>query len=247
MRTMTMMGALTAILCAQTALAVPTKDELRCELAMGSALTKWQEDAGKCISRCEKRASSLNSGYAECEFPYAGATAECLAKVDAKVVPAVTKKCVGSCPACYVDASGSCMQRAEDALADAQGKFDSAVPGVACEDLPSTQKLEGKCMGQLGTSLGKLIKDLLKCYGKCYKKAQQLDVAAASCVPPASDSITDACVSAAKSKALADVAKRCTPPDGAAPACYGGNPGPFWVNLIDASSGSEVLSTFCGF
>jgi hypothetical protein len=241
-------AAIAAALAARTASANPTPAEFRCQLAMGKALTKWQDAASKCISKCEKGASEGKNPYTDCDpGSYDGATRVCLDAVSAKVVPAVTDACAGTCPACYTSADPDCAEEAGDRLADARNLFDTAVTFIACEDLVSSQHAEILCTKTFAKSINKLIDSMLKCYAKCYKGAEGGTIAGSTCAGFASDPATTTCINAAGAKAIANIDKKCFVPGRTAPSCYAGLSGASIVNLIQVATPPQADATFCGF
>jgi hypothetical protein len=189
---------------------VPSADELKCQINTSKALGKLIRGRTKCTSKCDKGAVAGKHPASDCIPPYAGTTLTCADKADAKFTAAVAKACPGDCPEGYED---GCTEYGLDLLAGASGAVDAEHDTVYCS--PAAPGPETTCRQTIGAQRGSLAAARLKCLAQCHQAEFKLGGSGACVEPAPTDLKTIGCLSKARAKADAKIAKKCMP----APAC----------------------------
>ena len=226
--------------------------ELKAQTSTNKASSKFTAAKSGCISKCLAAQLKAALPLADCLAPgYANpAVAACIAAVEGKFTAAAIKAGGAanvSCPECY--AGGDCTAAANARTANIESQIDPFGGIVSCAAAPSAA--EFKCETAVAKILSKFVGARGKCYDKC--EANQFKGATnGSCLPPAADTATVACLSdpakGTEIKTAAAIDKACFTP-GTAPACYagGGLPsGAAWATLVAVAIDGNVPNTYCG-
>jgi len=161
------------VLSAQPAAAQPSSDELKCQTqAGGKIIPKFVLKKSKCIVKCEQLARKGKGMATDCDAPYAGDTAACIAKEEGKSEAGYGKgKCAVDCPECY--SGGNCTTEGMSRTAITEAQVDTVGPLVYCDDSGSPDMLnadEGKCQDGSAKTLSKHVLKVAKATAKCVKK-----------------------------------------------------------------------------
>jgi hypothetical protein len=261
-----MLATAVSLFVAPLALAqTPVSDaEFKCQSKATAGSTKFVANKSKCINTCFANVWKGIGNPADCYPPYGGTTLTCITDPiksaeqafqanTAKNCDQNVKPTLG-CPACYNPGNDcSAGGYAGDYMQTIEGQVDSFVPGVGCE-LAGATKEEQKCETNTSKSLVKQVAGVVKCYTKCMTNARKGLVTRASCLPPASDPVTQACIIKVDSKAIDSVNKLCSGknvspvdsiPDCANPTANDYPDGATWVNLVDVAIAGNVPGNFC--
>ena len=249
---MMLAGAATVLL-VPLAFAQATDAEFKCEAKATAASTKFVGAKAKCVMKCLQNFWKGLNPDSDCLPPYGGATATCVAdpikSAEQAFSLAVRKSCDPTlkatldCPECYN--GGDCNAYSVDYPQTIEGQVDSFVPGVGCERADATPA-EQKCQLNTAKALTKQTAGVVKCYIKCETNAHKGLVAAADCLPPATDPATATCISGVDGKAIAAVNKLCGDVGAAPDNCGSPYPdGASWVNLVDIAISGNVPGNFC--
>jgi hypothetical protein len=261
-----MLSAAVSLVVAPLALAqtAVSDAEFKCQSKATGASSKFVSSKSKCVMKCFTLHWKNLVPSSDCLPPYGGTTATCifdsLKGAEAKFTLTTAKNCDQNvkptlgCPVCY-NGSQDCGPAgyANDYTQLIEGQIDSFVPGVGCE-LTGASKEEQKCQTGTAKALVKETGGVVKCYSKCMANARKGLVTRASCLPPASDPPTAACISGVEGKAILAINKVCFDAPvaalGAAPDCpnpddYGGNDATAWVNLVDLAIAGNIPGNFC--
>jgi len=223
-----------------TANAQPTKDECTCQTTTGKAQAKFVLAKQKCVTKCEQGARKGKNPVTDCDPPYAGATAACIDKAEAKAIATGSKgKCLKDCPECY--ANGDCAADATTRTAGNEAQVDAFVPLIYCEPAP-TDPLEQKCSDTQAAEAAKFVLQKSICYAKCRALECKGKVAPGSCTPPATDPKTVACIDKFEAKCVANVDKKCT---GNTPACAAFQTGTALCAAVEAAVDAGQADTYC--
>lgn len=250
-----MMAAAGLLLASSGAMAQPagvTKDEFKCELGAGKALSKFTGSKSKCVAKCIGLARKTMGPYTGCFAPYADpATNACimapLKGAEAKAEAAIVKGCTVDCPECYAP---SVCATGEPFVGNTEAQLDIFVPIIDCIEngggTPS--KVQAKCEDTVGKTLVKFVGAKSKCYQKCNTNAFKGLISQSACQPPASDPATATCISTAETKAAAGIDKLCSGIPTATPGCYGTglDQGSEWVALSESAVDAQVPIIGCG-
>ena len=229
----------------------------KCQTATSKASVKFVGTKTKCVLKCEAGARKDKNPFSDCDPPYAGATAACIADspkgAEAKAVLSILKACASPkpCPTCY--AGGDCTTYAPALVEALEGLVDLMTPAVWCEE--TVDKVKAKCMDANGKTLSKFLASKTKCYDKCNANVVKGKVPPGACVPPVSDPDTALCIDKAEQKAVRTLDKACFLA-AAAPACYddavhppAGLPSPSaaadWVALTEAMVDGTMATVYC--
>src|SRR5205814_1486367 len=108
---------------------------------------------------------------------------------------------------------------------------------------------ETACELNTAKTLVKLVASVDKCYDKCNSNARKGMISQSSCVPPASDPATSACINTADGKSIAGVNKKCgdvgAVPDCAVPDDNDYPDGAAWTNLVEIAISGNIPGTYC--
>jgi hypothetical protein len=215
-----------------------TRDEQRCEGAMGKALAKEVKGISKCVNRCLKgQRAELVPDYASCLMlpPTDPCITDALRGPGAKAALKIGKKCdpaLGKdCPACFSTSSvplgpiscsdGSPMPERTQTLALGTGLTFYCLE--ASNMTPTTD--EAKCEDTAVKEAVKYVAAITKCTDKCTKNIIAGKIASDACAPAngapgiiPSDPAAFACIMKATDKFSLNIGQKCTG-DGV-PSCY---------------------------
>ena len=252
------MAAGAMLVCVPLAFAQATDAEFKCEQKATQASTKFVASKSKCVSKCLTNFWKGVGSSADCFPPYGGTTAQCiddtvldLKGAEDKFRDAIRKSCDPTlkstldCPECYSGGDCSAAGYAGDYVQTIEGQVDSFVPGVACEI--GGDAGEQKCMTNTAKALSKQVGGVVKCYLKCFANARKGLISAATCLPPAADPVTAACIAKVDGKTIIAVNKLCGDA-GQIPDCSGTDDypdGATWVNLVDIAISGNIPNNFC--
>lgn len=223
-----------------------TKCFSKCQASTSKATVKLAGATTKCILKCEGNALKGRNPFSECDFPYAGATAECIAEPEKGAIPkaiaAIEKACAfpRPCPPCY--AGGDCEAFAALHAGVTGQAYGALTSLVLCEE--TLEPTRAKCMSGAGNALSKFTSAKMKCYDKCYASVAKGKIPAAECTPPASDFATAECVAKAEEKAVAAVGKVC--PVFATPPCFPPGVGTDLVAVGEGLADGFSQIVYCG-
>src|SRR5262249_15015370 len=102
-------------------------------------------------------------------------------------------------------------------------------------------EVEAKCQDAVAKAHSKFIGAKGKCYDKCVSNDFNGKIADGSCVPPATDPATQACIINAEQKSIDFINKACVD----APECYGANTGATWTGIGEGDVDNSVVDTYC--
>ncbi len=217
-----------------------TATECKCQTATGKAQGKFAQSKQKCLTKCQQGARKGKNPQSDCAAPYAGTTATCVQKAEAKAEAAETKgNCAKDCPECY--SNGNCTADGVTRTMNTESQIDVLVPVVYCSPAP-TDKNEVKCQDTQAAEAAKFASAKAACYAKCRDAECKGKAASGSCTPPASDAKTVACIQKVESKCVANVDKKCT---GHTPSCSTFTSGTQLCNAIESAVDSGDSSTYC--
>jgi len=140
--------------------------------------------------------------------------------------------------------SGDCVSEAFSRVSDTENQLDIFALLLYCDDSGSPDgltKVEAKCQDTVAKTLAKFGGAKGKCYDKCVSNDFNGKIPDGSCVPPASDPPTQACITKAEGKSIAAINKACAD----APECYGLNTGTTWTGLAEGAVDNSVVDTYC--
>jgi hypothetical protein len=218
-------------------------DELKCETSASKVVAKFIKSKGKCTQKCwsaERKGETV-----DCD-PAGGRDATTQACIDAaeqKSLDGQAKKCTADCPECY--SGGNCPSNAQTKTNTAEGLFDGQDPGLHCNNTGVSDD-EAKCQASASKSLTKYVGALSKCSQKC-KTNEAKGTTDGTCDPtpgPVGDTATQACISAADTKCVDGVNKKCADA-GAVPICWPFSTGTQWCNLVKGIVNGQYDSFFC--
>jgi hypothetical protein len=219
---------------------LPTKDECGCQSSTGKAQGTFVQSKGKCITKCQVGARKGQNPLSDCSPPYAGATAACVDKAEAKAISTGSKgKCAKDCPECY--ASGNCPADATTRTASTESQVDAFIPFIYCTPAP-TDADEQKCQDTQAGEAAKAAKALATCSAKCRAQECAGKIPPGSCAPPPTDAKTVACRDKAIGKCAAKVDSKCV---GNTPACAAFGSGVALCAAVRAAVDSNYGSTYC--
>ena len=112
----------------------PTKLEQKCEMTVGSTLSKFVGSKSKCISKCFTTARKTSGPYTGCFPPYTDTTTNTcitgsLKGAEAKTKAAIVKACTVAVPGCY---TGGATGAANTFVNSSEAKIDQQTPSIAC-------------------------------------------------------------------------------------------------------------------
>ena len=233
-----------------------TKGEFKCEQKTNKALAKFVHSKSKCFRKCLTAFWKGDGPATDCFPPYGGLTARCIddtvlgkkgaenefeATIEKSCDPLTKDK--NDCPECY--GGGDCVAFASDLVVHVEGQVDSVLPNVACE--LGADAGEQKCQLNTAKALDKLVAGVSECYDKCRSNARKGPIADGSCVPPATDPTTTACIAKAEGKAAESIDERCGDA-GAVPDCTGTDDypgGATWVTVVAVAIDDNQPSIYC--
>ena len=229
--------------------------EFECMVAHTKFGGRFVVAKNKCVGKCLTRFWKGAAAESDCMPPsYGGATLQCidddltLKGVENKYQLQLEKVCVSGsgadCPECY--ASGCESPHPEDTVTQYEDQFDSFVPGLFCERTGAV-RYEQRCQLYAARTVTKLFYSAHRCYTKCFVDTRSGgDVT--TCLPPATDPDTIACLVKVKLKSAVYIDRYCDDtryPD-ASPECSGPYPsGEEWANLVGAWVDGLIAPTFC--
>jgi hypothetical protein len=217
-----------------------TSDECGCQTATGKAQATFVQSKQKCVTKCEVGARKGKNPVTDCDPPYAGTTAACVDKAEAKAISTGSKgKCAKDCPECY--SGGNCPADATTRTADNEAQVDAFVPLIYCEPAP-TDPDEQKCQDAQAKEAAKFVKSKSVCYAKCRALECKGKVPAGSCTPPATDPKTVACIQKAEGKCTSGIDKKCT---GTTPACAAFQTSAALCAAIEGAVDAGQADTYC--
>ncbi len=231
---------------------------LKCETSTGGALSKFTGSKSKCASKCLTTARKTSGPYTDCFAPYGGATLTCITD---SVKGAEAKAAAGDrrrraaprrtpVPRASRPAPARTTRGNNSFVHGTETTLDAFGPLAYCVEhgggTPS--KTDAKCEDGLVKNLVKFAGAKGKCYTKCLSNAFAGKVPAATCVAPATDPATVACVSKAFGKAVAALDKACFVAPATFPSCYGAgfNTSQDWVNLTEGAVDTVSNEVGCG-
>ncbi len=222
------MHAATLALPCALALAVPaaaghrlglTGDEEKCRQAVAKALGKFPRAKIKCLVKCDQGAAKGKHPASDCDPPFAGKTADCVAKAEEKAAAAPLKKCARDCPECYGD--GACPAFVATQVALAEEVVELGIPEIACDDSGSDDGLtadERRCRQAAATESGKVSGAVATCLADCRAAEQKGTLPAGACDEgPELDPKTAECIEKALTRCVLTAEKKCADP----PECLG--------------------------
>jgi hypothetical protein len=224
-------------------------DESKCQLGTSLAIGKFVTDKAKCLIKCEQGARKALNPATDCDPPYAGATAACVARAETKAEGLEQSKCAKDCPECY--AGGDCAADADARVADAESQVDTLRALVYCDDSGSGDGLtaaEAKCADTVAKTLSNFAKKKLNCYAKCRKAEHKGTTPPGTCLP-ATEAKAAACLDKEENKAVFLIDKKCEAsvnPKNEKPECFGVSTGATWVALVEAAVDAGQADLYCG-
>ena len=231
-----------------------TDEEFKCQTSTNKASSKFVGSKAKCGIKCIGNARKGLNPFSDCYAPYGGTALVCVADplkgAEIKFENAIRKACDPTfkdgtdCPECY--SAGDCTTEASDRVQNTEGQVDSFGPGVFCEQ-PGADDLETKCELNTAKVLSKLVGSVNKCFDKCNQNARKGLISQSTCVPPASDPVTTACIAKADGKSILGVNKKCGDV-GAIPDCSATDDypnGSAWTNLVEIAISGTIPTTYC--
>lgn len=248
-----------------------TKDEAKCQQAVGKSLGKEVAAHAKCIAKCAAGfAGGRIASFGECAPPYGGATAVCVERVLAKSMAGIVARCAddatgkASCPTCYGGPGADCRlpggfgawgQGAYGPVQGARAVLESWVfLGVFCGDVTTDTAAQATCRQAAMMGIGKLWGALDKCTARCrdaqWKGKSPANDAMGVCTStgasfPPTDAATAACFAKAIAKFQSGYAAACGAANEQAPSCA-----PMTAearaNFIAAVADQFDWWTFCG-
>jgi hypothetical protein len=225
--------------------------EFSCMKAAVETAGKLYYARTKCEIRCVKAVWRNNGLDADCQPPYGGRTAECMARAEAKFVKKWLKACdpatdaTRDCPECY--SGGDCSASGEAAARASliANESDTYFPGFLCERAGATTA-EQRCQQATAKAIGKIYGPRLACYQACFFVARKGVHPMSDCLPPTSDVVTANCIDKVAAPYLEDIDQHCTAPGAAPDGCGGAYPtSADWDNLDQISVAYDVGPTFC--
>lgn len=220
----------------------------KCQLATSKATAKFYGAKSKCVLKCQISARKGLVPFTDCDAPYAGATAACVANpfngAETKATASILKVCTqpGRCPTCY----GDCNEFGFDIVNIYETLIDGLMPTVFCD--PTSDKEPFKCMSSVSSLLSKFMAGKAKCYDRCFANEIKGIAAPGSCLPPAVDQLTGLCISRIEDRTRLGVDKYCFTPPAMAPGCYpssGLGTGLDWVDLAEGMEDSIIPGIYC--
>jgi len=254
----TLLAGVVSLAIGSVASAQLTDAEFRCQRKVNKAGSDFVKSKMKCVSRCMTNARNGLNPLSYCFPPYGGSTLTCITEqtfrkgAEEKFSDAIRKSCdptfeAGTdCPECYSEGDCSLAREASDRVQNVEGQLDSFVPGAYC-DQPAADDAETACEQNTVKTIVKFIGSLNKCYDKCNRDARRGLIDPSSCMPPATDPKTAACINKAAGKSIAGIDRKCGDV-GAIPDCTGIDDypdGATWTNLFDVWFSGNVPGTYC--
>ena len=240
-----------------------TKDEQKCEGAMGKALGKEVKGISTCVSKCIKaQRKAVAPDYSTCLSlaPTDPCIVDAVKGPKAKAIVSIGKKCdpgLGKdCPFCFPNSTvplgpiscstGQPMPNRTQDLSLATGLSFYCVEAGAMTPTPEQAKCEDTAVKEAVKYVGKLT----KCTDKCTKNAQAGKIAYDACAPAngapgttPSDVATQECIVKATDKFADKINGVCF--GAAKPACYPADPTDL-VSLTFTIVQNEGQYIFCG-
>lgn len=240
----------------------PTKDEQKCETAVGKATSGEVSGISKCTSKCFKDGRKTSGPYTDCTFPYAGATSVCvndsvkgpLAKASASIGKACTDAPgKDRCPECYQAQGPNMCSQGQPRVGVVNALTGATASSVFCTEAGGNtpSKEVAKCEDAVSKNSVKFVGALNKCYAKCFTNEMGGKIAPGSCnAGTPSDPATADCVGKARTKNTDGINKACFIAPAQAPSCYTGglspNSGAGWTNLVEGIVNPQVGLILCG-
>jgi hypothetical protein len=215
--------------------------EVKCQLAAGSAVSKFAGKKIKCLNKCW---SAQRKGDASrvCTAGRDAVTQACIDAVETKALAAYDKKCTPTdCPECYD--GGNCGTDGDGKVNTAESLIDvNDLLLSHCAESGGATPDEAKCQDTRAKTFGKFVGALGKCTGKCISALHKGD-ATRECDPAGgTDATTEACASAAEAKCVAAVDKKCTADP---PECNANN-GTSLCGTVRSVVASQYGEFYCG-
>lgn len=227
-----------------------TPDECKCQQGTSAAQGKFTADKAKCITKCEQGARKSLNPSTDCNPPYGGATATCIAKAEGKAESSEVKKCQKDCPECY--SGGNCAADAMTRTANTEAAIDSFKPIIYCDDTGSVDQLnpkEAKCQDTTAKNAASFARTKAKCYQKCRAAECKGQIPAGSCTGGAvtdPTGKTQACINKAETKCSSGIDKACESASGGdKPECYGTTSGTQRCNQIEQVVDAFDATFYC--
>jgi hypothetical protein len=250
-----MLASAASLLVVPLAFGQATDAEFKCESKATQASTKFVGSKSKCVQKCLQGFWKGLNPESDCLPPYGGATLACIADplkgAEGKFGLAIQKNCdpglkpTLDCPECYSGGDCSSAGYATDYVQTIEGQVDSFVPGVGCERAGASPA-EQKCQLNTAKALTKETAGVVKCYLKCMANARKGLINVSTCMPPASDPPTSACISGVEGKTILAVNKLCGDIGAAPDNCGSPYPdGANWTNLVDVAISGNIPNNFC--
>jgi hypothetical protein len=215
--------------------------ELNCQRKTALAAGKFIALKEKCLVGCLKHASAGSEPASDCVPPYAGKTAECVARMESKTAAAEAK--CGACPACY--SGGDCTADGLARVPGLEALVDGLVPQVFCDDSGSGDGLnfdEFRCQWMTAGSVGDIASGVLKCLSACQYQELKGKIPPGSCLAPVSDTRTALCLQMVTDRVVRKIDHSCAGRD--TPECYTLD-GLGWVDLVRPQIEGLVDGLFC--
>ena len=211
-----------------------TVDEAVCETK--ASLATWKYVAAKtgCLVSCQRGVRKGTTDPADCVAPYPPSpTFGCIQGKEGRANGRICSGCNPDAPECYPEI---CPDTTNVLLTTVDLPFFGAfLPAIYCDDGGSDDgltSLEGRCQDTIAKYVVKYGYYYARCYAKCRLSEVKGIVAAGSCVPPATDPATQACVAKLDLAVPPRIDRYCQPPYGDAPECNGDPSGTLWTALM---------------
>ncbi len=188
-----------------------SKGQRKCSDAVASTEAAVLQKRAACIASCQKRAVSGATQPSECEPPYTGKTAACVAKTRSGAIGKVQKRCIPDL--CSVLRGNSCSGYLDAMVTFAERQADGLGGKLLCPT-GTPSKTEEKCLQGLLKETTSFNIKRTNCLRKCRKGELAGKVVRGGCRPPnVTDAATAACIAKAEGKSTARLTQlTCDPP-----------------------------------
>lgn len=225
-----------------------TFDEAVCQTKADLAAWKFVASKTACLISCQRAVRKGEVDPATCVPPYPpGSTHGCIQSKEGRANGRICRVCNPDAPECY---PGICSETTTELLTLVDEAYvGSFLPGIYCDDSTSPDgltALEGKCQDAVAKYLVKYAYGRAKCYAKCRLNEFKGVLAPGSCVPPASDPVTLACIANLEPKAALRIDRYCNAPYDE-PECDGNDypNGSSWVTLMGLAVDGFEPTFYC--